>query len=152
LRPPAGVSEDCRTFAYAVYDAVYNNTSPLVKLPEPVISLAASGDGSLGGTEAAEGEAAGGAGTPRERRRDAEYGTDATGILTAAKANGIDTLSNQRRSKEEFHARQTRCAQICGMPWCLAQEVPGSGGTRPGIPAGAPWTLSVLAEPDRICV
>jgi hypothetical protein len=45
LRPPAGVSEDCRTFAYAVYDAVYNNTSPLVKLPEPVISLAVSGDG-----------------------------------------------------------------------------------------------------------
>jgi len=83
LRPPAGVSEDCRTFAYAVYDAVYNNTSPLVKLPEPVISLAASGDGSLGGTEAAEGEAAGGAGTPRERRRDAEYGTDAPNVRTA---------------------------------------------------------------------
>lgn len=45
LRPPAGVSEDCRTFAYAVYDVIYNGTSPLVKLPEPVISLAVSGDG-----------------------------------------------------------------------------------------------------------
>jgi hypothetical protein len=33
LRPPAAASQDCRTFIYAVYDTLYNNTSPLVKLP-----------------------------------------------------------------------------------------------------------------------
>ncbi len=33
LRPPAGASQDCRSFVYAVYDTLYNNTTPLVKLP-----------------------------------------------------------------------------------------------------------------------
>jgi hypothetical protein len=45
LRPPAGASQDCRTFVYAVYDTLYNNTTPLVKLPLPVIAAAVSGDG-----------------------------------------------------------------------------------------------------------
>jgi hypothetical protein len=45
LRPPAGASQDCRPFVYAVYDALYNNTTPLVKLPLPVIAAAVSGDG-----------------------------------------------------------------------------------------------------------
>jgi len=45
LRPPAGVSQDCRTFVYAVYDTLYNNTTPLIKLPLPIIAVAVSGDG-----------------------------------------------------------------------------------------------------------
>jgi hypothetical protein len=45
LRPPAGASQDCRSFVYAVYDTLYNNTTPLVKLPLPVIAVAVSGDG-----------------------------------------------------------------------------------------------------------
>ncbi len=45
LRPPAGASQDCRTFVYAVYDVLYNNTTPLVKLPLPIIAAAVSGDG-----------------------------------------------------------------------------------------------------------
>jgi hypothetical protein len=45
LRPPAGASQDCRFFVYAVYDALYNNTTPLVKLPLPIIAAAVSGDG-----------------------------------------------------------------------------------------------------------
>jgi hypothetical protein len=45
LRPPASVSQDCRTFVYAVYDTLYNNTTPLIKLPLPVIAVAVSGDG-----------------------------------------------------------------------------------------------------------
>jgi hypothetical protein len=45
LRPPAGASQDCRSFVYAVYDTLYNNTTPLVKLPLPIIVTAVSGDG-----------------------------------------------------------------------------------------------------------
>lgn len=45
LRPPAGASQDCRSFVYAVYDTLYNNTTPLIKLPLPVIAVAVSGDG-----------------------------------------------------------------------------------------------------------
>jgi hypothetical protein len=45
LRPPAGASQDCRSFVYAVYDTLYNNTTPLVKLPPPIIAVAVSGDG-----------------------------------------------------------------------------------------------------------
>jgi hypothetical protein len=45
LRPPAGASQDCRSFVYAVYDALYNNTTPLAKLPLPIIAAAVSGDG-----------------------------------------------------------------------------------------------------------
>jgi hypothetical protein len=45
LRPPAGASQDCRSFVYAVYDVLYNNTTPLVKLPLPIIAAAVSGDG-----------------------------------------------------------------------------------------------------------
>ncbi len=45
LRPPAGASQVCRSFVYAVYDTLYNNTTPLVKLPLPVIAAAVSGDG-----------------------------------------------------------------------------------------------------------
>ena len=45
LRPPAGTSQDCRSFVYAVYDTLYNNTTPLVKLPLPIIAAAVSGDG-----------------------------------------------------------------------------------------------------------
>jgi hypothetical protein len=45
LRPPAGASQDCRSFIYAVYDTLYNNTTPLVKLPLPIIAAAVSGDG-----------------------------------------------------------------------------------------------------------
>jgi hypothetical protein len=45
LRPPAGASQDCRSFVYAVYDILYNNTTPLVKLPLPIIAAAVSGDG-----------------------------------------------------------------------------------------------------------
>jgi hypothetical protein len=45
LRPPAGDSQDCRFFVYAVYDALYNNTTPLVKPPLPIIAAAVSGDG-----------------------------------------------------------------------------------------------------------
>ncbi len=45
LRPPAGASQDCRSFVYAVYDTLYNNTTPLVKLPLPIIAVAVSGDG-----------------------------------------------------------------------------------------------------------
>jgi len=45
LRPPASASQDCRSFVYAVYDALYNNTTPLVKLPLPIIAVAVSGDG-----------------------------------------------------------------------------------------------------------
>jgi len=45
LRPPAGASQDCRSFVYAVYDTLYNNTTPLVKLPLPIIAAAVSGDG-----------------------------------------------------------------------------------------------------------
>jgi hypothetical protein len=45
LRPPAGASQDCRSFVYAVYNTLYNNTTPLVKLPLPVIAVAVSGDG-----------------------------------------------------------------------------------------------------------
>jgi hypothetical protein len=41
LRPPVSVSQDCRTFVYAVYD----NTTPLVKLPSPIFAVAVSGDG-----------------------------------------------------------------------------------------------------------
>ncbi len=45
LRPPAGASQVCRSFVYAVYDTLYNNTTPLVKLPLPIIAAAVSGDG-----------------------------------------------------------------------------------------------------------
>jgi hypothetical protein len=45
LRPPASASQDCRSFVYAVYDTLYNNTTPLVKLPLPIIAAAVSGDG-----------------------------------------------------------------------------------------------------------
>jgi hypothetical protein len=45
LRPPAGASQGYRFFVYAVYDALYNNTTPLVKLPLPIIAAAVSGDG-----------------------------------------------------------------------------------------------------------
>jgi hypothetical protein len=45
LRPPAGASQDCRSFVYAVYDTLYNNTTSLVKLPLPIIVTAVSGDG-----------------------------------------------------------------------------------------------------------
>ncbi len=45
LRPPAGASQDCGSFVYAVYDTLYNNTTPLVKLPLPIIAAAVSGDG-----------------------------------------------------------------------------------------------------------
>jgi hypothetical protein len=45
LRPPAGASQDCRSFVYAVYDTLYNNTTPLVKLPLPIIAVAISGNG-----------------------------------------------------------------------------------------------------------
>jgi len=45
LRPPAVASQDCRFFVYAVYDALYNNTTSLVKLPLPIIAAAVSGDG-----------------------------------------------------------------------------------------------------------
>jgi len=45
LRPPAGASQDCRSFVYAVYDTLYNNTTPLARLPLPVIAVAVSGDG-----------------------------------------------------------------------------------------------------------
>ena len=45
LRPPAGASQDCRSFVYAVYDTLYNNTTPLIKLPLPIIAAAVSGDG-----------------------------------------------------------------------------------------------------------
>lgn len=45
LRPPASASQDCRTFVYAVYDTLYNNTTPLIKLPLPIIAVAVSGDG-----------------------------------------------------------------------------------------------------------
>jgi len=45
LRPPASASQDCRSFVYAVYDTLYNNTTPLVKLPLPIIAVAVSGDG-----------------------------------------------------------------------------------------------------------
>jgi hypothetical protein len=45
LRPPAGASQDCRSFIYAVYDTLYNNTMPFIKLPLPIIAAAVSGDG-----------------------------------------------------------------------------------------------------------
>jgi len=45
LRPPAGASQDCRSFVYAVYDALYNNTTPPARLPLPIIAAAVSGDG-----------------------------------------------------------------------------------------------------------
>jgi len=45
LRPHASASQDCRSFVYAVYDTLYNNTTPLVRLPLPVIAVAVSGDG-----------------------------------------------------------------------------------------------------------
>jgi hypothetical protein len=45
LKPPASASQDCRTFIYAVYDTLYNNTTPLIKLPLPIIAVAVSGDG-----------------------------------------------------------------------------------------------------------
>ena len=45
LKQPAAASRVCRAFVYAVYDTLYNNTSPLVKLPLPVIAVAASGVG-----------------------------------------------------------------------------------------------------------
>ena len=45
LRPPAGASQDCGSFIYAVYDQLYNNTTPLIKLPAPVVAVAVSGDG-----------------------------------------------------------------------------------------------------------
>jgi hypothetical protein len=45
LKPPASASQDCRTFIYAVYDTLYNNTTHLIKLPLPVIAVAVSGDG-----------------------------------------------------------------------------------------------------------
>jgi hypothetical protein len=45
LKPPASASQDCRSFVYAVYDTLYNNTTPLVKLPLPIIAVAVSGDG-----------------------------------------------------------------------------------------------------------
>ncbi|MFZ8842281.1 MAG: hypothetical protein ACO2PM_25800 [Pyrobaculum sp.] len=45
LRPPASASQDCRSFVYAVYDTLYNNTTPLVELPLPIIAAAVSGDG-----------------------------------------------------------------------------------------------------------
>jgi hypothetical protein len=45
LRPPAGASQDCRSFVYAVYDALYNSTTPLARLPLPIIAAAVSGDG-----------------------------------------------------------------------------------------------------------
>jgi hypothetical protein len=50
LRPPAGDSQDCRSFVYAVYDTLYNNTTPLVKLPLPIIAAAVSGDGRTAAT------------------------------------------------------------------------------------------------------
>jgi hypothetical protein len=45
LKPPASASQDCRSFIYAVYDTLYNNTTPLIKFPLPVIAVAVSGDG-----------------------------------------------------------------------------------------------------------
>lgn len=45
LAVPASASQDCRTFIYAVYDTLYNKTSPLIKLPSPVLAVAVSGDG-----------------------------------------------------------------------------------------------------------
>jgi hypothetical protein len=45
LKPPASASQDCRSFIYAVYDMLYNNTTPLIKFPLPVIAVAVSGDG-----------------------------------------------------------------------------------------------------------
>jgi hypothetical protein len=45
LRPPAGASQDCRSFIYAVYDALYNNTMPFIKLLLPIVAVAVSGDG-----------------------------------------------------------------------------------------------------------
>jgi hypothetical protein len=54
LKPPAAASQDCRAFVYAVYDTLYNNTSPLVKLPLPVIAVAVSGVGRTIATATAE--------------------------------------------------------------------------------------------------
>jgi hypothetical protein len=54
LKPPAAASQDCRAFVYAVYDTMYNNTSPLVKLPLPVIAVAVSGVGRTIATATAE--------------------------------------------------------------------------------------------------
>jgi len=54
LRPPAGASKDCRFFVYAVYDALYNNTTSLVKLPLPIIAAAVSGDGRTAAAATAE--------------------------------------------------------------------------------------------------
>ena len=47
LKPPAGASQDCRSFVYAVYNTLYNNTTPLVKLPLPIIAAAVSSDGKM---------------------------------------------------------------------------------------------------------
>jgi len=45
LKPPASASQDCHSFIYAVYDTIYNNTMPLIRLPLPIIAAAVSGDG-----------------------------------------------------------------------------------------------------------
>jgi len=66
-----------------------------------------------------------GAKEPRCRREAQVESTRRGGRRRRAQAESI-SCQNQRRSKGVFRARQTRCAQICGTPWCLAQD-PGSG-------------------------
>jgi hypothetical protein len=54
LRVPAAASQDCRALVYAVYDALYNGTRPLARLPLPVIAVAVSGDGRAAAAATAE--------------------------------------------------------------------------------------------------
>jgi hypothetical protein len=54
LRVPAAASQDCRALVYAVYDALYNGTRPLARLPLPVTAVAVSGDGRAAAAATAE--------------------------------------------------------------------------------------------------
>jgi len=116
-------------------------------------------DGGLNAAEAEEGTVgcagaampAGGASGTEAAEEGGTSGTDTPWGEAAEGASGIDKLSKPTALKRGI-SRQTRCAQICGTPWCLAREIPaGPSGGLLRLPSAQSDRIYLVDSARRLC-